>query len=95
MAANSPSSPIRRRRRRWPTARSARIVRSKQQFANRFTFYIGPDGRILDIDKGPRGTGVAARTAGEDTVKKLEALGGQEEVASSFQLEQLSGTGSW
>lgn len=47
----------------------------EQQFANRFTFYIGPDGRILDIDKGPRGTGVAPRTAGEDTIKKLEALG--------------------
>ena len=47
----------------------------EQQLASRFTFYIGPDGKILDIDKGPRGTGVGARTAGEDTVKKLEALG--------------------
>jgi peroxiredoxin len=46
-----------------------------RQFAARFTFYIGADGRILDIDKGPRGTGVSARTAGEDTVKKLAALG--------------------
>jgi thioredoxin-dependent peroxiredoxin len=46
-----------------------------QQYAARFTFYIGPDGKILDIDKGPRGTGVAPRTAGEDTIKKLEALG--------------------
>ena len=43
--------------------------------ARRWTFYIGPDGKILDIDKGPRGTGVAPRTAGEDTIKKLEALG--------------------
>lgn len=47
----------------------------EQQFSNRFTFYIGPDGKILEVDKGARGTGVAARTAGEDTIKKLEALG--------------------
>ena len=47
----------------------------EQQAAARFTFYIGPDGKILDIDKGPRGTGVSPRTAGEDIVKKLEALG--------------------
>ena len=46
-----------------------------QHFSNRFTFYIGPDGRILAIDKGPRGTGVAAQTAGADIVKQLEALG--------------------
>jgi peroxiredoxin len=47
----------------------------EQQMAARFTFYIGPDGKILDIDKGPRGTGVSIKTAGEDMVKKLEALG--------------------
>jgi peroxiredoxin len=47
----------------------------EQQLPARFTFYIGPDGKIADIDKGPRGTGVAPRTAGEDTVKRLEALG--------------------
>ena len=46
-----------------------------QQFANRFTFYIWPDGKILFVDKGPRGTGVGARTAGEDTIKKLQELG--------------------
>jgi len=46
-----------------------------QQFAARFTFYIGPDGRILHVDKGPRGTGVSPRTAGEDTIKKLDELG--------------------
>lgn len=45
------------------------------QFANRFTFYIGPDGKILEIDKGARGTGVDPRTAGADVIKKLEALG--------------------
>ena len=47
----------------------------EQQFATRFTFYIGADGKILDIDKGPRGTGVSVKSAGEDTIKKLEALG--------------------
>ena len=47
----------------------------EQQFANRFTFYIGPDGKILAVDKGARGTGVSPRTAGEDTIKKLEELG--------------------
>jgi peroxiredoxin Q/BCP len=39
-------------------------------FASRWTFYIGPDGRILDIDKK-----VSAKTAGEDMVAKLSALG--------------------
>jgi thioredoxin-dependent peroxiredoxin len=61
------------------TAKAYGVIRTdrppEQQFAARFTFYIGPDGKILDIDKGPRGTGVGAKTAGEDTVKKLEALG--------------------
>ena len=47
----------------------------EQQASARFTFYIGHDGKILAIDKGPRGTGVSPRTAGEDTVKKLEELG--------------------
>lgn len=50
-------------------------VPPERQFAARFTFYIGPDGRILDIDKGPTGRGVAVQTAGADTIKKLEALG--------------------
>jgi peroxiredoxin Q/BCP len=40
-----------------------------QGFAARWTFYIGPDGRILDID--PK---VSPATAGEDVVKRLEAL---------------------
>lgn len=61
------------------TAKAYGLIRTdrppEQQAAARFTFYIGPDGKILDIDKGSRGTGVGARTAGEDTIKKLEALG--------------------
>ena len=47
----------------------------EQQYATRFTFYIGPDGKILAIDKGPRGTGVSVKEAGQDTVRKLEELG--------------------
>ena len=39
-------------------------------FASRWTFYIGPDGKILAIDKQ-----VSVKTAGEDVVKKLEELG--------------------
>lgn len=42
----------------------------ERMFARRWTFYIGPDGKILDIDKK-----VSVRTSGEDMVKKLEALG--------------------
>ena len=39
-------------------------------FASRWTFYIGPDGRILEIDRK-----VSARTAGEDVARKLGELG--------------------
>jgi peroxiredoxin Q/BCP len=39
-------------------------------FASRWTFYIGPDGRILHIDKS-----VKTSTAGADVAKKLEELG--------------------
>jgi len=35
-------------------------------YASRWTFYIGPDGKILDIDKS-----VSTGTAAEDTAKKL------------------------
>ncbi len=38
--------------------------------ASRWTFYIGPDGRILDIDKQ-----VKPATAGADMVARLTALG--------------------
>ena len=39
-------------------------------FAARTTFYIGPDGKILDIDRK-----VSVRTAGEDVARKLGELG--------------------
>jgi peroxiredoxin Q/BCP len=38
--------------------------------ARRWTFYIGPDGRILAIDKS-----VSTATAGEDLTAKLQAFG--------------------
>ena len=61
------------------TAKAYGVIRTdrppEQQFAARFTFYIGPDGKILAVDKGPRGTGVAVPTAGQDMVTKLEELG--------------------
>jgi peroxiredoxin Q/BCP len=39
-------------------------------FAHRWTFYIGPDGRIRHVDRA-----VAGRTAGADLVRTLERLG--------------------
>ena len=39
-------------------------------FAARHTFYIGPDGKLLFIDRE-----VSPKTAGEDVAKRLEALG--------------------
>lgn len=39
-------------------------------YAARQTFYIGPDGRLLYVDRE-----VNPRTAGEDVAKRLEALG--------------------
>ena len=46
------------------------VVTPERQMAARWTFYIGPDGRILDIDRK-----VSVRTAGADTIAKLDALG--------------------
>jgi len=40
-----------------------------RQFASRWTFYIGPDGRILSIDKQ-----VKPATSGQDVVAKLKEL---------------------
>jgi thioredoxin-dependent peroxiredoxin len=55
-------------------ARTYGVIRTdvppERQFAARWTFYIGPDGKILAIDKSPT-TG----TAGEVMVKKLQELG--------------------
>ena len=61
------------------TAKAYGVIRTDvtpdRQFASRFTFYIGPDGRILFIDKGTTGRGVPVQTAGADVIKKLDELG--------------------
>jgi peroxiredoxin Q/BCP len=45
-------------------------VLSPRGTARRWTFYIGPDGKILYIEKA-----VSTATAGEDLAKKLAELG--------------------
>ena len=45
-------------------------VLGKAGFASRWTFYIGPDGKILFIDKA-----VKPATAGPDVAAKLAELG--------------------
>jgi thioredoxin-dependent peroxiredoxin len=45
-------------------------VLGRSGFANRWTFYIGPDGRIEKIDKL-----IHTATAGQDLAANLEALG--------------------
>lgn len=61
------------------TAKAYGVLRADAPIENalaaRFTFYIGPDGKILEVDRGATGRGVSARTAGEDMIKKLDALG--------------------
>ena len=52
------------------TVATAYGVLSERGTANRWTFYIGKDGKILDIDRQ-----VKAPTAGPDMVARLEALG--------------------
>jgi peroxiredoxin Q/BCP len=43
------------------------------QFARRWSFYIGPDGKILEIDKTP-----GTQNAGQNVIAKLQALGVKE-----------------
>ena len=56
------------------TAKAYGVIRTdvppERQFAARWTYYIGPDGKILAIDKTP-----TTATAGAMMVKKLEELG--------------------
>jgi thioredoxin-dependent peroxiredoxin len=54
-----------------PTAATARAygVAGATGFASRWTFYIGTDGRILEIDRN-----VTARTHGDDIVATLKRL---------------------
>jgi peroxiredoxin Q/BCP len=51
------------------TANAYGVIAPGRQFASRWTFYIGPDGKILDIDREVR-----PGTAGEDMAAKLAAL---------------------
>ena len=51
------------------TAKAYGVLHPERGMAMRQTFYIGPDGRILDID--PK---VSPATAGPDVLKRLEAL---------------------
>ena len=52
------------------TTAAAYGVLSSRGFANRWTYYIGPDGKILFIDKA-----VKTGTAGADLAAKLGELG--------------------
>jgi peroxiredoxin Q/BCP len=52
------------------TARAYGVIPPGRDFASRWTFYIGPDGRILYIDKAVR-----AAEAGAGIVAKLTELG--------------------
>jgi peroxiredoxin Q/BCP len=56
------------------TAKAYGVIRTdvppEKQFAARWTYYIGGDGKILAIDKAP-----TTATAGAVMVKKLEELG--------------------
>jgi peroxiredoxin Q/BCP len=49
------------------------VLLPEKQYPARHTFYIGPDGRILFIDKA-----VKPATAGEAVVAKLQELGVKE-----------------
>lgn len=51
-------------------AKAYGVVNEARPFAQRWTFYIGPDGKILDIDKK-----VVPASAGEAVVAKLKELG--------------------
>lgn len=55
-----------------PTKATARAygVLGVTGFASRWTFYIGTDGRVLEIDRS-----VSARTHGADVVSTLKRLG--------------------
>ena len=46
------------------------VLNPQRGFANRWTFYIGKDGKILYIDKS-----VNTEAHGEDIAKKLDELG--------------------
>ena len=52
------------------TAAAYGVVDQQRQYAARWTYYIGPDGKIIAIDKQ-----VKPATSGQDIVAKLKELG--------------------
>lgn len=52
------------------TANKYGVIAAGRQFASRWTFYIGPDGKILYVEREVR-----PGTAGEDMAAKLAELG--------------------
>jgi peroxiredoxin Q/BCP len=52
------------------TAKAYGVVTEVRPYAERWTFFIGPDGKILDIDKH-----VDPQTAGQEIAAKLKQLG--------------------
>jgi peroxiredoxin Q/BCP len=51
-------------------AKAYGVVTPEREFPHRWTYYIGPDGKILYVDKE-----VKTETAGADIASRLEALG--------------------
>jgi peroxiredoxin Q/BCP len=51
-------------------ARAYGVLNDSGEYARRWTFYIGKDGKVLAIDRE-----VKPRTAGEDITARLVALG--------------------
>ena len=51
------------------TARAYGVLGASGEFASRWTFYIGPDGKIIDIDRS-----VKPASAGPDMIAKLGTL---------------------
>ena len=52
------------------TAKAYGVLNAERGFANRWTFYIGKDGKLLHIDKGVKTT-----SHGADIAAKLKELG--------------------
>ena len=52
------------------TARAFGVLEPRERYALRHTVYIGPDGKVLFVDRD-----VNVKTAGADMVARLEELG--------------------
>ena len=58
------------------TAKAYGVLKTEKGYANRWTFYIGKDGKILAIDKH-----INTEKAGTDVAAKLKKLGIPEKKA--------------